>query len=102
MREGARSQLTEVLKRLDSLIQRMPDAEQAVAAYQQLTDRYLALEMLSQELSRMHDTLQTTYVDMQAAADIVDHDQPVDVAYGSKRPWAGPQPPHYLLKLAER
>jgi hypothetical protein len=100
--DTAYGQLTDVLGQLNAIIQRLPAAEDSVAAYQQRVDRYLALGDLSEALSRIYESLQMAYMELESAAAIVDQDRPVDVAYGTGRPWAGPQPPRYLLGLADR
>ncbi|MGK5112788.1 hypothetical protein [Geodermatophilus sp. CPCC 205506] len=100
--ETAYGQLTDVLGQLNAIIQRLPAAEDSVAAYQQRVDRYLALGDLAEALSWMHESLQMAYMELESAAAIVDQDRPVDIAYGTGRSWAGPQPPCYLLGLADR
>lgn len=100
--DTAIGQLTDVLAHLDAIIRRLPPVEDALAAYQQRKVRYFTLEELATSLSQMHESLQVAHHELSAAAAIVDDDRPVDVAYGTGRPWAGPQPPRYLSGLADR
>lgn len=100
--DSAHGQLTDVLAELDAIIQRLPAVENALAAYQRGTGRYFTLEELATSISGMHESLQVAYLELSAAAVIVDGDRPVDVAYGTRRPWAGPQRPRYVLSLADR
>ena len=100
--DTAIGQLADVLAQLDAIIRRLPAAEDALAAYQQRDGRYFTLEELATSVSRMHESLQGAHLELRAAAAIVDDDRPVDVAYGTGRSWAGPQPPRYLLGLADR
>jgi hypothetical protein len=98
----AMGQLTDVFAKLNAIIRRLPAIEDALAAYQQREGRYFTLEELATSVSRMHESLQEALLELSAAATIADDDRPVDVAYGTGRPWAGPQPPRYLLGLADR
>jgi hypothetical protein len=100
--DTALAQLTDVLTQLDAIIQRLPAVEDTLAAYQQRKGRYFTLEELATSVSGMHESLKMAHLELSAAAAIVDDDRPVDVAYGTERAWAGPQPPRYLLGLADR
>lgn len=100
--DTAIGQLADVFAQLDAIIRRLPAAEDALAAYQQREGRYFTLEELATSVSLMHESLQGAHLELSAAAAIVDDDRPIDVAYGTGRPWAGPQPPRYLLGLADR
>lgn len=100
--DSALGQLTDVLAGLDAIIRRLPAVEDALAAYQQGEGRPFTLEELATSISGMHESLQVAHLELSAAAAIVDDDRPVDIAYGTGRPWAGPQPPRYVLGLADR
>lgn len=98
----ARGELTDVLEQLNAVIHQLPAAEDALAAYEQRPGRDFALDEVQRSLSALHESLHTAYLQLESAAVVVDNDQPVDVAYGNGKPWAGPQRPHYVLGLVDR